>query len=173
MSGIREGFPGLVAHEGEWEGEYVHVDPQNEVLDRHASRLQCRFPDEGSRYDYYQVNTYTWPDGRTEEIHFPATYADGKILWDTERIEGSAWQVDDKTVMLHWRRKDMPGTYLYEMIQLSDDRTKRGRTWHWFEDDELVKRTCIKERRVKAPGELGPMPDPSTATAEGLVGRVS
>ena len=171
MSGIREGFPALVAHEGEWAGEYIHVDPKNEVLDRHESRLQCRFPDEASEYDYYQVNTYTWPDGRSEEIHFPAKYADGRIWWDTERIEGSAWQIDDKTVMLHWTRKDQPGTYLYEMIQLSDDRTQRGRTWHWFENDELVKRTCIKERRVTGPEELGAMPDPGTATADGLVGR--
>lgn len=171
MSGIREGFPALVAHEGKWAGEYIHVDPQNAVLDRHESLLECRFPDEGSDYDYYQVNTYTWPGGRSEEIHFPAKYADGKIHWDTERITGAAWQIDDRTVMLHWSRKDMPGAYLYEMIQLSEDRTKRGRTWHWFEDDELVKRTCIKERRVAAPDELGAMPDPSTATADGLVGR--
>jgi hypothetical protein len=34
------------------------------------------------------------------------------------------------------------------MIQISEDNRNRGRTWHWFENDQLVKRTCIKERRI-------------------------
>ncbi|MEM8985930.1 MAG: DUF3598 family protein [Pseudomonadota bacterium] len=148
MDTIRTGFPALVRHEGEWEGVYTHVDTDNNIVDQHKSHLQCKFPD-GDNYDYYQINTYTWPDGTTEELHFPAKYKDGRIWWDTDRIEGSAWQIDDRTVMLTWTRKDMPGSYLYEMIQISEDNAKRGRTWHWFENDELVKRTCIKEQRVK------------------------
>jgi hypothetical protein len=147
MSDIRTGMPVLTRHAGIWEGEYIHVTPDNTVIDRHKSRLQCSFPDSGP-HAYYQINTYTWDDGRSEEIHFPATYRDGRIWWDTDRIDGSAWEVDGRTVMLMWTRKDMPGSYLYEMIQLSEDGTKRGRTWHWFENDELVKRTCIKEHRV-------------------------
>lgn len=147
MSDIRTGMPVLVRHEGVWEGEYIHVDPSNAVLDRHHSRLQCRFPAEGP-HAYYQINTYSWDNGRVEEIHFPATYRDGRIWWDTDRIDGSAWEIDRRTVMLMWTRKDLPGTYLYEMIQISDDGNNRGRTWHWFENDVLVKRTCIKERRV-------------------------
>jgi hypothetical protein len=43
----------------------------------------------------------------------------------------------------------MPGAYLYEMIQLSEDGNRRARTWHWFENDTLFKRTCITEHRVK------------------------
>jgi hypothetical protein len=35
------------------------------------------------------------------------------------------------------------------MIQISDDNNNRGRTWHWFVDDRLIKRTCIKESRVR------------------------
>ena len=148
MTDLRKLMPVLARHEGEWEGEYIHVDPDNTVIDRHKANLSCRFPTEGP-YAYYQINTYTWPDGRREEIHFPATYADGKIHWDTDRILGAAWEVDDRTVMLTWTRKGEPGTYLYEMIQISADNAHRGRTWHWFQDDKLVKRTCIKERRVK------------------------
>jgi hypothetical protein len=148
MASIREDMPVLARHEGEWEGEYIHVDTNNAVVDRHASHLQCRFPNEGV-HAYYQINTYRWADGREEEIHFPATYRDRQIHWDTDRILGRAWEVDDRTVMLTWVRKGEPGTYLYEMIQLSADGQHRGRTWHWFENDQLVKRTCIKEHRVK------------------------
>jgi hypothetical protein len=147
MSGIRQGMPVLARHEGEWEGEYIHVDTQNTVIDRHKSHLQCMFPASGP-YAYHQINTYIWADGRREELHFPATYRDGQIFWDTERIVGRAWEIDPKTVVLTWTRKGEPGTYLYEMIQLSDDGRHRGRTWHWFENDQLVKRTCIKETRV-------------------------
>ena len=42
----------------------------------------------------------------------------------------------------------MPSHYLYEMIQISEDNNNRGRTWHWFENDVLVRRTCIKEQRT-------------------------
>jgi len=147
MSGIREGMPLLARHAGEWEGEYIHVDTENNIIDRHRSRLQCKFPDNGP-FAYYQINSYFWDDGRSEELHFPATYRDGQIWWDTDRIEGRAWEVDARTVCLTWTRKDMPGAYLYEMIQLSADGNDRARTWHWFEDDKLFKRTCVKEHRV-------------------------
>jgi hypothetical protein len=145
---LRNAMPVLARHKGEWEGEYIHVDADNREIDRHASHLKCSFPEDGP-FAYYQINTYRWADGRTEELHFPATYRDGRIWWDTDRIEGSAWEVDARTVMLTWVRKGEPGTYLYEMIQISADGDHRGRTWHWFENDQLVKRTCIKERRIR------------------------
>jgi hypothetical protein len=147
MADIRSDMPVLARHEGEWEGVYIHVDPENNELDRHKSELQCRFPADGE-FAYYQINTYSWPDGRREEIHFPATYRDKAIWWDTDRIYGRAWELDERTVALTWTRKDLPGSYLYEMIQISQDGNDRARTWHWFVDDKLVKRTLIKERRT-------------------------
>ncbi len=148
MRVIQWQMPVLCRHAGEWEGVYTHIDTDNQIVDQHRSHLKCSFPDDGA-HDYYQINTYLWDDGRTEEMHFPATYAEGCIWWDTERIEGKAWEIDPRTVCLTWRRKDMPGSYLYEMIQISDDNAKRGRTWHWFQNDELFQRTCIKEARLK------------------------
>jgi hypothetical protein len=144
---IRWRMPVLARHEGEWEGSYTHVDADNQVIESHKSHLICRFPEEGE-WDYHQTNRYTWEDGRSEEILFPAKYAEGRIWWDTERIEGCAWEIDPRTICLTWKRKDLPGAYLYEMIQISEDNTKRGRTWHWFKDDELFQRTLVKERRV-------------------------
>jgi hypothetical protein len=148
MSNIRTDMPVLARHEGAWEGEYLHMDTNGNILDRHRSQVTCQFPTSGAAA-YSQINVYTWPDGRREELHFPATYRDRRIWWDTERIRGHAWEIDNRTVVLTWTRKDLPDYYLYEMIQISADGTQRGRTWHWFESDILVKRTCIKERRVR------------------------
>lgn len=147
---IRWRMPVLACHAGEWKGRYTHIDTDNKILDDHASHLICRFPEEGP-WDYHQTNRYTWDDGRSEEHVFPATYAEGRIWWDTERIEGCAWEIDPRTICLTWSRKDLLGEYLYEMIQLSADGNKRGRTWHWFRDDELYRRTLIKEQRVAGP----------------------
>ena len=89
MDTIRTGMPLLARHEGEWVGEYIHVDANNVELDRHASHLQCKFQDDAT-YPYYQINTYTWPDGRTEVRDFPASYRDGRIWWDNDLIKGWA-----------------------------------------------------------------------------------
>ena len=146
---IRSGMPVLARHLGEWRGEYIHVAPDNSLLDRHASHLICTIPEAGD-HDYMQTNIYTWSDGRREELDFPARYESGRIWWDNDRIVGSAWEIDHRTIVLSWSRKDLPGSYLYEMIQINDDNDKRARTWHWFVGDELIRRTCIKEAR--APG---------------------
>lgn len=151
--GIRDEMPLLTRHEGEWRGAYVHVDEDGAVVDRHASHLECRFPDGGG---YHQVNRYTWPDGRRERIDFPARFeADPtpRIVFDTERILGHAWEVDERTIVLTWHYRADPGNHLYEMIQLSDDSTHRARTWHWFDGGRLVRRTLISEERVSASGE--------------------
>ncbi len=145
--GIREDMPVLASHEGNWTGEYVHVDPAGNVVDRHRADLSCTFPNEGD-WPYFQTNTYTWEDGRQEIIKVPASFHDKAIWFDTDRIDGRAWEVDDKTVILTWVYKNEPGNYLYEMIQIDATKQHRARTWHWFEGGELVRRTLIKEHRV-------------------------
>jgi hypothetical protein len=148
---MRKEMPLLARHEGDWEGEYIYVDAAGNEIDRHKSHLSCTFPTHGE-FPYVQINRYSWADGRTEVINFPARYADGRIWWDTDRIRGWACSVSEdlesRTTMLNWIRKDMPDTYLYEMIQISADNNKRSRTWHWFKDDELYQRTIITERRI-------------------------
>ena len=89
MTNIREAMPLLARHEGVWEGTYSYFNAANEKVDEHASRLLCRFPDEGP-YPYHQTNHYTWADGRTEVREFPAEYRDGRVWWDNELIKGWA-----------------------------------------------------------------------------------
>ncbi|MEQ8463093.1 DUF3598 family protein [Coleofasciculus sp. E1-EBD-02] len=147
MSNIKHEMPLLARHEGDWEGTYIVVDLQGTVLDQHKSNLSCQFPNEGS-YDYYQINRYHWSDGKQEEHQFPGIYRDNALWFDTERIQGKAWEVDSATIMLHFTYKGMPDSYLYEMIQLSPCNNYRFRTWHWFKNHQLFQRTLIQEERI-------------------------
>lgn len=147
--GIREGMPLLAKHEGDWEGTYIYLDPNGQIIDQHASHLTCSFP-EGKDYEYYQVNRYTWPDGRKEVHEFPAKYDGfGRIRFDTDRIDGWTWGVDENAIYLSWIYKEK-GTdlRLYELIVLSDDGNNRCRTWQWVRNGEIEMRTIINEKRI-------------------------
>ncbi len=145
---IREEMPVLARHEGEWLGTYTLVDTSGKILDQHESHLSCQFPTDGP-YPYYQVNRYTWADGKTEEHQFPGTYREKTLWFDSDRILGKAWEIDDSTVILWFSYKSDPGMYLYEMIQISPDNNHRARTWHWFKDHQIYQRTLIQEKRIK------------------------
>jgi hypothetical protein len=79
---------------------------------------------------------------------FPGTYlGGGRCGFDTDRLTGEFWEVDDSTIYLTWRYKGMP-LRLYEMIVLSADGRSRSRVWQWLEDGVCVRRTLIDERRA-------------------------
>ncbi|MEM7568481.1 MAG: hypothetical protein AAF337_01675 [Pseudomonadota bacterium] len=144
---LAETLPGMLAHEGTWEGEYQHVDLAGTILDRHSARIVCEFPD-GGPYAYIQHNLFTWPDGRTTTATLPGVLKDGMLWWDVETFHGKAWQSGDGLILLHLIRKDLEGGEFFEMIVLGSDGTSRARTWHWFENGRLTKRTLCNERRV-------------------------
>lgn len=145
--GIKDEMPLLARHEGEWHGTYTVLDKEGNVIDRHRSVLHCTFPDNAA-LPYFQTNDYTWDDGRTEHHEFPAAYRDGKIFFDTERIDGYCWEVDDHCMVLTWRYKAIPGVGLYELIHLDDTGTIRSRTWQWLKDGECFQRTIIDEKKI-------------------------
>lgn len=145
--GIKEEMPLLARHEGVWEGTYIYVDRDGQIIDQHASTVTCSFPQDGE-FDYRQLNEYSWSDGKTQTLDFPAIHVDGEIRFDTNRLKGHAWEVDHRTILLTWVYQGEEDLFLYEMIHLSADGNHRARTWHWFVDDELDRRTLIKETRV-------------------------
>jgi hypothetical protein len=146
VTDIRAEMPVLVRHEGDWLGTYTLVDLEGNILDRHQSHLTCEFPESGP-YPYYQTNRYTWSDGKKEEYKFPGTYRDKTLWFNTERIDGKAWEIDDNTIILYFSYKEVPTMSLYEMIQISPCNNYRARTWHWFKDDRIFQRTLIQEER--------------------------
>lgn len=147
MSNIREEMPVLFRHAGDWVGTYTLIDNEGKILDKYNSHLTCQFP-EDSPYPYYQINRYQWPNGKQEEHQFPGTYRDKKLWFDTERIQGCAWEADDSIIILHFTYKTMPEMSLYEMIAISPCNQHRARTWHWFKNNKLYQRTLIQEERM-------------------------
>ncbi len=150
--GIREGMPLLAKHEGEWDGVYTHVDADGNIIDQHKSHLSCTFPSGDDGGDYVQVNTYTWDDGRTEQHSFPAKYdGHGHLFFDTERMNGIIWGLDENVMYLTWKYKSADPNIdqrLFEMIVLNDAGNHRSRTWQWLENGICVRRTLIQEVRT-------------------------
>ncbi len=150
---IRETMPILVSNEGVWEGWYRYYDAvTGKLTDQHRSRLLCRLIEEDGKVRYHQTNYYFWEDGRTEVRDFPAWYENGRVWWDNDLIKGWAAHMspDDfnRSTCLNWTRKGEPDVYLYEMIQNSDDRQNRARTWQWFRNGTCFQRTLIDERFI-------------------------
>jgi hypothetical protein len=145
---LKQRMPLLARNEGVWEGWYRYYDAAGGKTDEHKSRLLCRFPGPD---EYRQTNHYYWADGRKEVREFPSRLAGDRIVFHTE-IDGWAAEVpldeNRRTLMLHWKRRNEPGLYLYEMIQLSDCGNFRARVWQWFRGDRLAQRTLVDERRV-------------------------
>ena len=136
-------FPVFARHKGVWEGSYTLLDRDGNVLDRHKSRLEIEMDEP----KYFQRNIYTWDDGRSESIEFPGEFRDGRLWFDTPRLEGSAVEVDDDIIVLTWHYKDKPADSLGELIRLLDD-NNRVRTWQFVDDGQFKKVMVIQERKV-------------------------
>lgn len=144
---FRQAMPTMLDHEGTWEGTYTHMDEQALITDRHHSRVTCEFPEHGEHV-YVQHNRFTWDDGRTVTATLPGIFKEGRLWWDTPTFCGSAWETHDGYILLNLDRKDEPGVKFHEIILLGETGKFRTRTWHWFRDGQLFRRTLCEERRV-------------------------
>ena len=78
----------------------------------------------------------------------PAVMKGGKLWWDVEEFSGWGWETEFGIILLNLKRKDDPGACFHEMITLGDDGENRARTWQWFKDGALIRRTLCDERRA-------------------------
>jgi len=140
-------MPHIFDHEKIWEGVYSHIDIGGNIIDRHKSRVECIFPDEGDVV-YIQKNRFEWEDGKFTTIEFPGILKGGQISWDTEWFRAYGWQASEHIFLLELNRKDDIGTTFYEIIAINNDKTSRARTWHWFIDEVCVKRTLCDEYKL-------------------------
>jgi hypothetical protein len=147
MNPLRTAMPSIVAHEGEWDGIYRHVAADGSLLDEHRTWTRCEFPEAGAQH-YIQHNKLSWADGRNAEYRFGGTWCGGLLHWDTDRFHGDGWETEGGVLMLRLERRDVPGAYYVEMINLAPDGRTRARTWQWFRDGKPWKRTLCDEWRI-------------------------
>lgn len=140
-------FPATRAHEGVWDGVYRHIDAEGRLEDEHRARVVCEFPAEGPVF-YRQRIRFEWPDGRTREDVFEGVARDGALWYDTPTFRGRSWETEDGLVLLNLQRKDEPGAHFFEIICMGEGGRHRARTWHWFRDGRLYRRTLCDESRV-------------------------
>ncbi len=144
---FRKDMPAMLDHEGIWEGVYTHINRDADIIDKHKVRIRCEFPNEGP-FPYIQHNHFMWDDGREFKMQLPGTYKNGRLWWDLETFSGSAWQTKDDLILLNLDRKDDPGANFFEIIAMGQTKQHRSRTWHWFKDGQLFKRTLCDEWKV-------------------------
>ncbi|MEM1380645.1 MAG: hypothetical protein AAGH41_08475 [Pseudomonadota bacterium] len=97
---------------------------------------------------YRQHIHFTWPDGRERHDLFEGIPRDQALWYDTPTFTGKSWETDDGLVLLNLQRKDEPGARFFEIIVMGEGGTHRARTWHWFRDGRLYRRTLCDEKRV-------------------------
>lgn len=148
MNPLRSAMPAIVAHEGAWDGTYRHIAAEGTLLDEHRTRTLCEFPEEGDDH-YIQTSTLDWADGRSASYRFSGQWRDGMLRWDTDRFYGHGWETEGGVLMLRLERRDVPGAYYVEMINMAPDGRSRARTWQWFRDGQPWKRTLCDEWRVE------------------------
>lgn len=138
-------LPLLYRQAGSWAGRYRFLAPDFTLLDSYEFRIRVSFPDDVT---YRQESDYRWDDGRTQSLSFEGRLDGDRILFDTGRIHGAMWMVDDTTLYLRFGFVAQPNVEVFEMIQLAADGTTRARTWHWLCDGRLFQITLVEEGRV-------------------------
>ena len=147
---LKVAMPAMLLHEGWWEGWYRDFDCDGTLLDERRVKTHCEFPDAGPSH-YVQHNWLSWPDGRKATYEFGGRLDGERLVWETDRFAGYAWQTGEETLMLKLDRFDVPDSFYIEMIHLAPDGQSRARTWQWFRDGKPWKRTLCDEVRS---GEL-------------------
>jgi hypothetical protein len=144
---LADAMPLMLRHAGIWQGTYRHIEANGALLETHSARVECVFPTSGP-YAYIQHNHFTWDDGREYRASLDAVLRDGKLWWDNDNFRGCGWESDFGLILLNLQRKDDTGANFYEMICMGDDGKHRSRTWHWFKNGKLFKRTLCDEELV-------------------------
>ena len=141
-------FPGHRAHKGIWEGAYRYVDATGATEELIQSRVVCTFPEEPEVF-YRQEIELKHEDGSITRAGFDGAHRGDHLWFDTPTFVGKSWETPDGLVWLNLQRKDVPGAYFIEVIILAGGGERRARTWHWFKDGALFRRTLCDEVRVE------------------------
>ncbi len=140
-------FPAHFAHQGVWEGVYRHLAVDGTEEGRFRSRVTCEFPQKDGVI--YRQTTELWtPEGTYSKAGFDGLDRGDHLFYDSPTFHGRSWETEGGHLMLNLIRKDEPGAYFVEIIIMGEGGKHRARTWHWFKDGQIYRRTLCEESRV-------------------------
>lgn len=140
-------FPAHRAHAGLWQGTYRHMDADGAIEQVLQSKVWCAFPSAGPIF-YTQEIELTDAAGLVMRAAFHGLVRGDHVWFDTETFTGKSWETADGVVLLNLQRKDEPGAHFVEVIVLGAGGHHRARTWHWFREGRLFRRTLCDETRL-------------------------
>ncbi len=146
-------LPVLARHEGVWDGWFRRVAHDGDKLEEFPTRVVVRYLDDDHWPDiYHQTNSYTRPDGTSQQIETRGSVHDGRLVFKSARVDG--WSIDDPTdpnrrsALMYMDFLTDPGLHVYEMMQISDCGQHRTRVAQFLRDGLTISRTLIDETRT-------------------------
>ena len=137
---------------GVWKGTFRRYDAEGKLTATFPSEIIARLKPEGHVVRYHQTNRYQLPDGKLQVIESIGEVRDGRIWFANERVDGWSMEVSEdasrRMTILMMNFKDGTGSYVHEVISLSDDGKKRSRATQFLKDGNVIRRTLIDEIKV-------------------------
>ena len=94
----------LARHAGIWEGRYTHLDAHDHRVQEELVFRICVECPAMDGTDYRQTSRY-WPkNGRAEELVYAGRARGDRVEFDTGRIRGECWKMDDDALYPSSRR---------------------------------------------------------------------
>ncbi len=140
-------FPAHRAHAGIWEGTYRHLGADGALEQTIRSKVWCDFPASGPAF-YTQRIELTSAAGDVTRAAFEGVSRGDHVWFDTRTFIGKSWETQDGIVLLNLNRKDEPDAHFVEVIVMGEGGRRRARTWHWFREGQLFRRTLCDETRT-------------------------
>jgi CpeT/CpcT family (DUF1001) len=135
---------------GVWKGRFRRYDAQGKLSAEFPSEIIARVKPEGNSARYHQTNRYQLPDGKLQVIESIGEVRDGRIWFSNDRVDGWSMEVAEdasrRMTILMMNVKD--GTYVHEVISLSEDGKRRSRATQFLKDGSVIRRTLIDEEKV-------------------------
>jgi len=149
-------MPASGSMEGTWEGRFIRVGPDGEILESFPTRIIATYLPDGEAFDFQQVNIYRPGTPEETRIESFGKWDVDRLHFFNERLEGWSKDVDldesGLTSVFYMSYLDGSGLKVSEVISRSpDDPNKRMRATQYMKDGKILRRTLIDETRVEGP----------------------
>lgn len=148
----RRGTPHIAKQAGVWRGTFRRVEADGRLAEELPAEIIIRVIPGDGQLRYHQTNIYRPANKPVETLENYGEVRDGKIHFVNSRLD--AWKMDvpgdttGRSAVLLTDYKDSSGTYMHQIVSLSDDGRFRSRTAQYLVKGKIVRRTLIDEEKI-------------------------